>query len=89
MASIQNDEHTFVTWGKEKFLISNNLSLVEVLASWLPKKRLFAKKERFMHDKNINSTAFFFIFIIQQTFALEFTLQVDIDGAIQLESFLR
>ena len=42
-----------------------------------------------MHNKNINSTAFFFIFIIQQTFALEFTLQVDIDGAIQLESFLR
>lgn len=41
-----------------------------------------------MHDKNINSTAFFFIFIIQQTFALEFTLQVDIDGAIQFESFL-
>ena len=59
MASIQNDEHTFVTWGKEKFLISNNLSLVEVLASRLPKKRLFAKKERFIHDKNINSTAFF------------------------------
>ena len=56
----------------------------------IAKEKIIRQKgEIYARQKYKFNSFFFFIFIIQQTFALEFTLQVDIDGAIQLESFLR